>query len=294
MTFAWETEAFKHGEQLVFGPRKGGGDRLADTTWPWVVYDDIYQSGVFSDWIIGTLSIPMGSGGRATVVSPGAGLPPVVQTTIGGSPSDISGPIDKRDIQHPSTASGVRVRFQDYQSWGDFQAAGHSLPGDYDVYANPADYVAGRMKPKYQGPQTALPQATNTTIYPGNVVVNTPPINPSSEPPPMDLGSVFGDLILSAGQAYINKELGMNNPTVTNFVDNTPDVLPGVDIVSQSPGKDYIYKQVCGQWKWVKKRKRRCKRLLTDAQARDLQTLMSIAGKSSELTKIIVAKGGIC
>lgn len=56
----------------------------------------------------------------------------------------------------------------------------------------------------------------------------------------------------------------------------------------------YVYKLVNNQWKWVHKRKRRCKRLLTASQARDLQLLMSITGKSSELTKIIVARGGLC
>ena len=56
----------------------------------------------------------------------------------------------------------------------------------------------------------------------------------------------------------------------------------------------YVYKLVNGTWKWVHKRKRRCKRLLTASQARDLQLLMSITGKSSELTKIIVARGGLC
>lgn len=58
--------------------------------------------------------------------------------------------------------------------------------------------------------------------------------------------------------------------------------------------KNDVYKMVNGEWRWVHSRKRRCKRLLSASQARDLQLLMSITGKSSELTKIIVARGGLC
>jgi len=46
------------------------------------------------------------------------------------------------------------------------------------------------------------------------------------------------------------------------------------------PYKGMVYKRVCGQWKWVKKKYRRRKQLFTTRDASQLSSLIGIAGKS--------------
>jgi len=46
------------------------------------------------------------------------------------------------------------------------------------------------------------------------------------------------------------------------------------------PYKGWVYKRVCGQWKWVKKKYRRRKQLFTTRDASQLSSLIGIAGKS--------------
>lgn len=100
----------------------------------------------------------------------------------------------------------------------------------------------------------------------------------------MDLGTLATDLLRQAGTAWIQREINPPQTTYADFntgipfVDQMPDVLPGVDIVSQSPGKDYEYKFVCGDWKWVKKRRRRRRPIVTNAELGQLQGLVATLG----------------
>jgi len=50
------------------------------------------------------------------------------------------------------------------------------------------------------------------------------------------------------------------------------------------PRNQYVMKFICGQWKWVKKRKRRSKRLATASDIKDLSALQGVLGSGKNLT----------
>lgn len=56
----------------------------------------------------------------------------------------------------------------------------------------------------------------------------------------------------------------------------------------EDPMRGMVYKRVCGQWKWVKKKSRRRKQLFTTRDASQLSSLLGIAGKS-EIAKTWIA-----
>ncbi len=57
---------------------------------------------------------------------------------------------------------------------------------------------------------------------------------------------------------------------------------------ADDPYKGWVWKRVCGQWKWVKKKYRRRKQLFTSRDASQLSSLLGIAGKS-EIAKTWIA-----
>jgi len=47
---------------------------------------------------------------------------------------------------------------------------------------------------------------------------------------------------------------------------------------TEDPMKGYVLKKVCGQWRWVKQKRRRRKQLVTNGDAKGLATLKGIVG----------------
>lgn len=47
---------------------------------------------------------------------------------------------------------------------------------------------------------------------------------------------------------------------------------------------NYVLKFSCGEWKWVKKRRRRAKRLASASDIKDLSSLMGVLGSGKNLT----------
>lgn len=265
LTFAWETEAFRQSEQVLFG-RGGLTERKA--SWPWILYESIRTSGVFGDWIIGGASLPVGPGIRPTVVWQGNGLPPVVQTRQGGEAIDVPGPIDKRDIaQNPTT--GVPVSQTLYAK-------------SPEQYAKLVALYPNNKVVKDYGTTPATPGTG--TMSPGWI-----PSIGRSNPPVSDLGTLALDLLGQAGSAYIQRELGPQPvgyapPAITagaGMLQNADIGLPFVDVVPEAPDScgNYVYKKSCGQWKWVKQRRRRRKRLATKSDLSDLASLKGILGQ---------------
>lgn len=114
----------------------------------------------------------------------------------------------------------------------------------------------------------------------------------------MDLGQIVVDL----GTQWINAKWGNQSDQwrasraneFASFVDTGVD-LPGVDVIPDNPGnggKGYCYDPAadCGRGKWIKKRKRRRGKIITQSEIGQLQGLFAVAGKNSEITKVWIAK----
>jgi len=67
---------------------------------------------------------------------------------------------------------------------------------------------------------------------------------------------------------------------------NTPSYQGGTfgGGCESDPRNQYVMKFICGQWKWVKKRKRRSKRLANASDIKDLSSLMGVLGNGKNLT----------
>ncbi len=110
----------------------------------------------------------------------------------------------------------------------------------------------------------------------------------------MDLGAIITDL----GSQWIQTKFGGQPASTqtklqTQFADFTEGFdLPLVDVVPDNPGKGYIYDPTgnCGQGKWIKKRRRRRGKIITQSEIGQLQGLFAVAGKNSEITKVWIAK----
>lgn len=124
----------------------------------------------------------------------------------------------------------------------------------------------------------------------------------------VDLGDVY-DTIDTALGGWLPGGVPLGSVTPTGGVpalvgpSTAPVATPtfNTTVAAAAPGaapasipRGYCYKMTPQGPRWVKERKRRCKRLITASQARDLEVIMAICGKGSKLTQIIVAKGGLC
>ena len=124
-----------------------------------------------------------------------------------------------------------------------------------------------------------------------NVAVpsNPPPIttSPNQGSGPMDLGALVADL----GTAYINAKYSQAAPVVPTVqpVNSLTDSLgiPFVDVIPEPPqtecGGSMVYKKVCGQYKWVKQKRRRKQRLATRSDLKDLAALKGVLGQGKLL-----------
>ncbi len=118
-----------------------------------------------------------------------------------------------------------------------------------------------------------------------------------------DLGSLFeGHFGLPGweGLADVGANLlGYGGPDIVNVpVSGTGGTIAGsVPTVQQpsmpamggggcerDPRNDYVMKFICGNWKWVKKRRRRSKRLASASDIKDLSALQGVLGNGKNLT----------
>lgn len=112
----------------------------------------------------------------------------------------------------------------------------------------------------------------------------------------MDLGTTLVGLLNTAATAAIQDRF---STTAAAAVPTTPADfdIPFIDVVPQAPatkGMVFDPNANCGQGKWIKKRKKRCKNIITPTQMNQLTQIATLFGKNSETTKLIIAKGGFC
>ncbi len=112
-----------------------------------------------------------------------------------------------------------------------------------------------------------------------------------------DLGAdIYG--VFNPPQTFQTFVPNQNPPAPPTNIPTTPSnggsSVPGIDPgfpgtaitgCESDPRNQYVLKFLCGEWKWVKKRKRRRKRLATSSDIKDLSSLKGVlgSGKSFDL-----------
>lgn len=122
---------------------------------------------------------------------------------------------------------------------------------------------------------------------------------------PVDLGNLLGKAIDVVGSVFRAEARGPTVAPVQPFFDygspppynpggnvmaaQTGFGIPGVEVISESNlDKGLVYKKVCGEYKWVKQKRRRRRKMLTDA---DFNALLRIqALKVNANMTIAIAK----
>jgi len=115
---------------------------------------------------------------------------------------------------------------------------------------------------------------------PGAAIVNT-----GGDSMPLDLGQILGGL----GSEYINARYGQqatpqviyaNSPTIPVGMGDPGGGIPFVDVIPEPPAgcspRDYVYKFTCDGWRWIKRRKRRRKQLVTKGDIAGLASLKGV------------------
>ena len=116
----------------------------------------------------------------------------------------------------------------------------------------------------------------------------------------MDLGNLLGTGLDLYGR-YKNIQAGPSPAAYMQNVNDTFGVdpgwsnvdseigIPGVEVIRESElDKGMVYKKVCGQYKWVKQKHRRRKKLLTDSDYNGLLKLQTL--KNNANMNIAIAK----
>ena len=111
----------------------------------------------------------------------------------------------------------------------------------------------------------------------------------------MDLGSILTDL----GSTYINARYGGPSVTYAQAPTPTPTIpadfnIPFVDVIPEMPtdncGGSWVYKKHCGQWKWVRQKRKRQKALATKSDIRDLAALKEVLGNGKAFNTWIATR----
>jgi len=201
-------------------------------------------------------------------------------------------PVDRRDVELPSVPSIPKVVPKPLFDPGRIfkEAIGRRIPQIKEVLPVPAEISIPTLPRVRTGPSTEVGGPRTTDIHAG---ARTMP----------DLGHILsgiGDFI--PGPDFF--DLGANiynyaRPAQivdTGVVTTTPQVpggggggaMPPVQFAGgaceRDPRNDYVLKFSCNQWKWVKKRKRRSKRLATSSDIKDLSSLKGVLGDGKNLS----------
>jgi len=102
-----------------------------------------------------------------------------------------------------------------------------------------------------------------------------------------DLGA---NLLGYGGPQQFAGATGSSTPVQSPTISQAPTVQQGMPTMAvgggceADPRSQYVLKFICGNWKWVKKRKRRSKRLATASDIKDLSALQGVLGNGKNLT----------
>lgn len=115
---------------------------------------------------------------------------------------------------------------------------------------------------------------------------------------------ILGDIIGAAAGSYLGSQYGQTNvgytgryPPYNGPINAQPAIgIPFYDLVPDAPsgncGKQLFDPQAnCGQGKWVKKSRRRRKRLATASDIKDLASLKSVLGGGKAFDSWIATRG---
>lgn len=243
----------------------GWGDGWGrDTEW---LGDRLYDRGGRQDEVgerpgAGTL-VSVGTGSNRVPIEPINRVPDVVSIVIPPPPPYVP-PAPPGGTEPPQPVL-IQV------SWSDWMAAGNALPADWNSYPRASDH----------------PDITGVTYE--DTVVGSPPEDDTSI-----LGDIYdlvdsriGGILPGGTEPFWSG--GVTNPgfPISGFVaPPTPVLNPAIvpapgTTVAVTPGdtmQGMVYKKVCGQYKWVKQKRRRRRNLATKGDLKDLAALKGILG----------------
>lgn len=108
----------------------------------------------------------------------------------------------------------------------------------------------------------------------------------------IDLGDLFGSLLTGVASQFGGSNAVTVTPaaTTSTFSNIANSVgVPGVEVISESNlDKGLVYKKVCGEYRWVKQKRRRRRQLLTNRDYNDLLKIATLPNKDN--IKIALAK----
>jgi len=202
-------------------------------------------------------------------------------------------PVDRRDIELPSLPSILKVvpKPPDIGIGRIFkEATGRRIPQIKEVLPVPAPVALPQVR---TGPSSEDGGLNSTSIHTG-----------AREMP--DLGHILGGIgDFIPGPDFFDLGANIYNYARPQQIVDTgvgpPAVIappagggggggPVYPVVGQGgacerdPRNDYVMKFSCGQWKWVKKRRRRSKRLATSSDIKDLSSLKGVLGDGKNLS----------
>jgi len=210
-------------------------------------------------------------------------------------------PIDRRDIQLPPSGSIPTLVSNDsgqelyvgpiqFPTPGRIfkEDIGRRIPQITEVLPVQTKIKVPVIPQVRTGPSTKVGGPESTKIYTGEAKMP-------------DLGSLFeghfglpgwegladlGAGILGYGSAAPPTFVPNQDPPAPAPMGGAGSIFDGTDGASceTDPRNQYVLKFICGQWKWVKKRKRRSKRLATASDIKDLSSLMGVLGSGKNLT----------
>lgn len=234
-------------------------------------------SGWFDDWLGGGTWSGGGRQDRPSGNWPNVslGFPAILELLLSGIgvPTLVQPPTITPTITIPETVDlGTTTPTRgENVSWNDWMASGNSLPADWNNYPMASDH------PDFQG--VAL----------GDVLTN-PSLNPSGENG-MDLGASLIDLVGDLAGAYLTRPVVgsgfATTPTLNPAIVPPPGSQVGMTNNPAEGMKGMVYKKVCGEYRWVKQRRRRRRRLATEGDIKDLAALTGTIGKGQTLKEWI-------
>ncbi len=180
-------------------------------------------------------------------------------------------------------------------------------PTRHDVV--PLGTNSGRPGPSIPT-RSSVPTMDPGTTWPSTTSSPGPTPGPNQAPLPAHIPETtpmdVGQIAVTLGKAWIEQRWPgqpvdwreQAGSSFENYARENPlpvDV-PFVDVIPEPNSSCAAAHQVwdpranCGKGKWIKKRSRRRRKIITQAEAGQLQTLFATAGKNSEITKIWLAK----